>query len=194
MDKFLKRIVAPDIEIENGDAVASHLHDYTHGINSDPTSLLAIVISALVHDLDHRGVSNMQLISEDEQMATLYKNKSVAEQNSLDLAWNLLMDRRYDALRCCMFGNRTDMFRFRQVMVNVVLATDIFDKELNDLRKNRWNKAFSDDHKTGDFNDLRATIVVRRYLCLDIKFSVNSYALLTHCSGLPPLIYSHFAD
>lgn len=158
MDKFLKRIVLPDIDVK--DAVASHLHDHTYGITSDPTTCLAIVLSAVIHDCDHRGVSNVQLAKEEEQMAELYHNKSIAEQNSLDLAWNLLMQPQFRDLRACMFGNRTGMMRFRQVLVNVVLATDIFDKELNDLRKKRWGIAF-DEQKTGDEHfDFRATIVI----------------------------------
>jgi hypothetical protein len=31
----------------------------------------------------------------------------------------------------------------RQVMVNIVLATDIWDKDLGALRKERWNKTFA---------------------------------------------------
>lgn len=61
VDKFLKRIVAPDLDLEQmattkeaQGALASHLHDYTHGINSDPMTLLAIVFSALIHDVDHK--------------------------------------------------------------------------------------------------------------------------------------------
>lgn len=163
MDKFLKRIVSPDIETDNN-KFAADLHDYTHGINSDPTTILAIIVSALIHDLDHRGVSNGQLIKESEEMAQVYKNKSVAEQNSLDLSWDLLMERRFDALRVCMFGNKADMLRFRQVLVNVVLATDIFDPELNALRKGRWEKAFSKDNNSEDYNDLRATIVIEHII------------------------------
>ena len=49
------------------------------------------------------------------------------------------------------------MLRFRQVVVNIVLATDIFDKELNDLRKSRWTKAFSEEANN---KHLRATIVI----------------------------------
>lgn len=51
-NKLLKRIVEPDIAFEQakiGD-IASQLHNYTHGINSDPLTLLAIVFSALIHD------------------------------------------------------------------------------------------------------------------------------------------------
>jgi 3'5'-cyclic nucleotide phosphodiesterase len=129
VDKFMKRIVNPDIDLEgDGSNFASHLHDYTHGINSDPLTLFAIVFSALIHDVDHRGVSNVQLAKEEEEMATMYHNKSIAEQNSLDIAWNLLMEPEYSDLRSYLFLTEKDLLRFRQVIVNVVLATDIFDK------------------------------------------------------------------
>jgi len=56
----------------------------------------------------------MQLAKEDEQMADLYHNKSIAEQNSLDLAWDLLMKEKYAALRATLFVDRSEMMRFRQ--------------------------------------------------------------------------------
>lgn len=54
-DKFMNRIVTPDIDetVQHGKdhaKLASTVHDYTHGINSDPITLLAIIFSALVHD------------------------------------------------------------------------------------------------------------------------------------------------
>lgn len=58
---------------------------------SDPLTQFAVVFSALIHDVDHAGVSNMLLMKEKPRLAALYKNKSCAEQNSVDLAWNLLM-------------------------------------------------------------------------------------------------------
>lgn len=47
--------------------------------------ILQVVFSALVHDCDHPGVSNAQLVKEEEATALMYENKSVAEQNSIDL-------------------------------------------------------------------------------------------------------------
>ena len=168
VNKLLKRIVTPEFENlkanETGD-IACHLHNYTHGINSDPLTILAIVFSALIHDVDHRGVSNLQLINEDKEMAELYKNKSVAEQNSVDISWDLLMSNEFSDLRACMFATQAELDRFRQVVVNVVLATDIFDKELNGLRFKRWQKAFSDEvGRSEDYNDLRATIVIEHII------------------------------
>lgn len=43
-------------------------------------------------------------------------------------AWNLLMEPRFDMMRLCMFGNVEEMMRFRQVFVNVVLATDVCEQ------------------------------------------------------------------
>eukprot|EP00538_Stauroneis_constricta_P003831 CAMPEP_0119558060 /NCGR_PEP_ID=MMETSP1352-20130426/9964_1 /TAXON_ID=265584 /ORGANISM="Stauroneis constricta, Strain CCMP1120" /LENGTH=80 /DNA_ID=CAMNT_0007605281 /DNA_START=17 /DNA_END=256 /DNA_ORIENTATION=+ len=80
----------------------------------------------MIHDVDHPGVSNMQLVKERDEMADLYGNKSVAEQNSVDLAWNLLMDPAYRNLRATMFANEAEKKRFRQLLVNSVMATDIF--------------------------------------------------------------------
>jgi len=41
--KFLQRITTPDIDIGTAGGIASQLHDYTHGINSDPMTMFAIV-------------------------------------------------------------------------------------------------------------------------------------------------------
>jgi 3'5'-cyclic nucleotide phosphodiesterase len=166
VDKFLSRIETPDIDQHaevDAHGLASQIHDFTHGITSDPTTVLAIVFAALVHDADHRGVSNQQLAKEDVQMADLYENQSIAEQHSLDKTWDILMDGDYHELRLAIFGDRAEMMRFRQVFVNVVLATDIFDKQLNDLRKNRWDKAFNNDNGVID-SDLRATIVIEHII------------------------------
>ena len=49
---------------------------------------------------------------------------------------------------------------------SVVLATDIFDKELNDLRKARWTDAFccKDTEAQNKDSDLRATIVIEHII------------------------------
>jgi 3'5'-cyclic nucleotide phosphodiesterase len=168
VSKVLKRIITPDIDVEQikGDkSFEAHLHDYTYGITSDPLAVLAIIVSALIHDTDHRGISNVQLMKEEPNMATEYRSQSVAEQNSLELAWNMLMKDEYKLLRESMFATRADMMRFRQVMINVVLATDIFDKSLNDKRKNRWQKAFHDDQvPKQELYALRATIVIEHII------------------------------
>ena len=100
------------------------------------------MFSALVHDVDHAGVSNFQLIKEKAGIAKLNKNKTFAEQNSVDVAWVLLMDADYKDLQKAIYGNEADLKRFRQLMVNIVLATDIFDADMKAIRERRWGKAF----------------------------------------------------
>ncbi|CAB9498276.1 Receptor-type guanylate cyclase gcy [Seminavis robusta] len=116
----------------------------TFGI-CDPLTQFSIVLSALLHDADHGGIPNPTLIKENPTLASAYKNKSVAEQNSIDLAFSALMQPQFDALRKCIYCNEAELRRFRTIIVNSVMATDIFDPELSSLRKNRWNRVFEDN-------------------------------------------------
>jgi 3'5'-cyclic nucleotide phosphodiesterase len=104
----------------------------------------AVILSALWHDVDHAGVTNGQLVKENAPVASVYKNRSVAEQNSVELAWSLLMEDQFSDLRQVIYVNEKEYRRFRQLVVNTVLATDIMDKELSAARKKRWNDAFAE--------------------------------------------------
>ena len=167
--KLLSRIIAPDYEHAGSQ---QSLHDYTYGITSDPLTRFAVFFSALIHDAGHEGVPNTQLIKEAKPVAAMYKNKSVAEQNSIDLCWSLLMQDEYQNLRRAIYGESVnDFMRFRQLVVNVVLATDIMDPELKNLRNSRWDKAFSEGgvslHGTKEGKravDRKATIVIEHLI------------------------------
>ena len=52
------------------------------------------------------------------------------------------MEPRYEDLQQCIFANGAGRKRFRQLVVNAVMATDIMDKDMVSLRKKRWEKAF----------------------------------------------------
>eukprot|EP00980_Cylindrotheca_fusiformis_P016282 scaffold4838_cov110-Cylindrotheca_fusiformis.AAC.6 len=121
-----------------------NLAGHSYGITSDPLTQFSVVFSAIIHDLDHPGVPNSQLVKENTRCAQIYKNKSIAEQNSVDMAWAMLMQDEYEDLRACIYQTKEDLHRFRQLVVNTVMATDIVDKELQALRKARWETAFSE--------------------------------------------------
>jgi class 3 adenylate cyclase len=172
VSKLLSRIVAP---VDSGKknvskrSMASSLHDHTYGITSDPLTQFACVFSALIHDVDHTGVPNAQLVKENVKLSAYYKGKSVAEQNSVDLAWNLLMDDDYSNLRAAIYNTEAEKKRFRQLVVNSVMATDIMDKDLKTLRNARWEKAFADTAETReeskkDVIDRKATIVIEHLI------------------------------
>lgn len=124
VSKLLNRIVAPtDVDFSNNATRSQMLHDHTYGITSDPLTQFACILSALIHDVDHTGVPNSQLANENEVLAQYYKNRSVAEQNSVDIAWELLLDPAFSNLRATIYQTEEEMKRFRQLVVNSVMAT-----------------------------------------------------------------------
>jgi hypothetical protein len=165
--KLFSRIIAPDLEQVGEHTDARSLHDHTCGITSDPLTQFAVILSALVHDADHPGVPNSQLVKEEAPLATVYDNKSVAEQNSVDLVWELLMRDGFKELRHTIYTTETEFRRFRQLMVNTVLATDIMDKDLKTLRNIRWDKAFSErvsEESPLEIMNRKATIVLEHLI------------------------------
>jgi hypothetical protein len=171
--KLIKRIVSPtDLENSSSDKrekskLVEELHNSTFGISSDPLAQFAIVFSALVHDVEHLGVPNGVLVKEKSKIALRYKNKSVAEQNSVVVAWEVLMEERFAELQGCIFASDDERKRFRQLVVNQVMATDIMDRDLHTLRKNRWAKAFHSEEapiSTTEDSNRKATIVMEHII------------------------------
>jgi hypothetical protein len=127
----------------------------------------------MIHDVDHSGVPNAQLVQEQSPLASVYKNRSVAEQNSLTLAWDLLMSDRFDTLRATLCATDLELVRFRQIIVNAVMATDIVDKDLKALRNARWDTAFKKTEQVMTFDitsgprsavNRKATIVIEHLI------------------------------
>jgi len=114
----------------------------TFGISADPLAQFVVVFSSLVHDVDHQGVPNAQLVKENDPLCAEFDNRSVAEKHSITIAWNILMEDRFRELQSLIFVNGDEMVRFKQLLVNTVLATDIADKERSAIGKTRWQKAF----------------------------------------------------
>lgn len=144
--KLLNRIASREEDYQDGT-------DHTYGICSDPLTAFAIVFSALIHDVDHTGVPNVQLVKEHSPIAAAYKNKSVAEQNSIDVGWGLLMEPSYKNLRRHIYTTKDEYTCFRQLVINCVMATDICDKDLIKARNQRWEIAFDTDNKPSGDDD-----------------------------------------
>jgi 3'5'-cyclic nucleotide phosphodiesterase len=166
--KLLNRIIArPEDSLNSNFCGTSDSNNY---IFQDPMTQFAVCLSALLHDLDHPGVTNTTLVNEKAEMALLYGNKSVAEQNSVSLAWSLLMEDDFLELRTAIYCNKEEFLHFRQLMVNTILATDIMDKDLKALREDRWKKAFSvqngqhDQANSSYARNRKATIVIEHLI------------------------------
>eukprot|EP00934_Nitzschia_sp_Nitz4_P008421 Nitzschia sp. Nitz4//scaffold32_size149145//103969//107607//NITZ4_002893-RA/size149145-augustus-gene-0.52-mRNA-1//-1//CDS//3329548111//8411//frame0 len=168
--KLMSRIVAVDEFYEQHGSedvsVEKFKHDQTFGIASDPLTLFACTFAALIHDADHPGVPNSTLVREENEFAQKYENRSVAEQRSVDIAWDLLMLDKFSDLRNTICPTRQELRRFRQLVVNSVMATDIMDKELIQMRNKKWDAAFDAaacDSCRSNINRL-ATIVIEHLI------------------------------
>lgn len=183
--KLLKRILASDDADQKcaSGITLKEVHDHTFGISSDPITQFAVVFSALVHDVGHSGVANQRLAIEEPQIAEKYKNQSIAERRSLDIAFQILQQSRFQNLRKSIYGDEQECVRFRHVVVNSVLATDIFDKQLSAIRNARWERAFN---KTGnvekldddDDTSIKATIVLEQIiLASDVAHTMQHFCI-----------------
>jgi class 3 adenylate cyclase len=186
-NKLLSRMAKPEClnyHRESVFAIASDLHDYTYGITSDPLTHFAIMFSTLIHDVDHTGVSNGQRNKEEPALAQKYKMRSVAEQNSVDIAWDLLMDDDVRNLRKFILSTEAELVRFRQLLVNLVMATDIFEKEMKSIRDMRWEKVFHSDLQESledsEFRNLKATIVIEHIIqAADVAHTMQHWKVYT---------------
>ncbi|GKY91563.1 hypothetical protein MPSEU_000128200 [Mayamaea pseudoterrestris] len=122
----------------------------------DPLAVFACAFSAIVRDIDHPGVSNKVLAQENEKMSKHFRNTSIAEQNSFDLAFGLLMDNSYSALRAALFSSQSDLIRFRHIAVNLVLSSDISRLA---IKNQRWEQALLMSGETAHEQNYRASIV-----------------------------------
>lgn len=116
-----------------------------NAIASDPLVQFALVFASLIHDVGHPGVSNAQLVKENDALAVTFSGRSIAESNSIRIAWRILMKGKYKDLRRAIFCNEMEMQRFRHLIVNLVIATDLFDPRLKKTREVLWADAFEEN-------------------------------------------------
>jgi hypothetical protein len=151
--KLMARIVTPDT-IDYTDmtykakAASAKLHgEYTFGITSDPLTQFAVAFSALIHDVDHPGVPNSQLVKEGTDVARTYRNLSVAEQNSVDLAWGLLIKPGYKTLRRYIYVTRAEQDRISTFpLITLLLERILLSRRdpKNDLKAIYISQSLSD--------------------------------------------------
>ena len=166
--------------------IARELDSRTFSISSEPIIQFAILLSALIHDVDHMGVSNQQLVKNGSPLSTSYKKRCISEQNSVDISWWLLMKEDFDDLRSSIYSNASERRQFRQVLVNSVIATDVSDSKMKQHRESNWKKAFAENTKSKRRNfvdphekrNLQVTSIVECLMQVaDSSFRNQSYGL-----------------
>jgi 3'5'-cyclic nucleotide phosphodiesterase len=175
--KLLGRIVSPE-----GVNEGEQKHDHTFGITSDPMINFATAFATIIHDVGHPGVPNSVLVSEGHELAIRYHDRSVSEQNSVDLAFGILLGDKFTALRETIYQTPEEFTRFRKLVVHNVMATDLWDAKLNQMRNERWDKAFSDlaafQPPTKESADRKASIVLEHLITAsDISHCMQHWAI-----------------
>jgi hypothetical protein len=105
-------------------------------------------------------------VKEEIDLAEKYGEKSTAEQHSVVIAWDLLMSDNFKSLRSAICSTEQELRRFRELVVNSVMATDIVDPDLKRLRNLRWEKAFSSQYQESERDRInrKATIVIEHLI------------------------------
>ena len=79
------------------------------------------------------------------------------------------MQDRFSQLRSTICADASETLRFRQLVINSVMATDLMDRELKDLRNRRWDRAFSKESSQDEEDprcaiNRKATIVIEHLI------------------------------
>jgi hypothetical protein len=125
-----------------GSSSGGGAENLSYGIGEDPLILFAMVFSALIHDVGHTGVPNSVLVEEEDELAILHNDVSVAEQNSLQVAFSMLQRDEFAGLKKCICPTPEDRRIFRKKVISMIMVTDISDQERIQIVASRWNAAF----------------------------------------------------
>lgn len=118
-------------------------HFTTYGISSNPLLQFTLLFAALVHDVQHEGITNRQLVKEGHPLAIRYHDRSVLEQNSLTVAYQLLMRSEFEQLRSAIYSTEEERQVFRSLLIDLLMTTDIGSPEQIEVSKSKWKLAFA---------------------------------------------------
>jgi len=121
---------------------AKDQYTVTNGIGNNPAIHFALLFSALIHDAGHMGVSNMQLSKESNDLAIVYNDQSIAEQNSISTSFLMLYSDNYKHLISFIAPTVKERQTFRRLVIEIVMCTDIASPDRTQLAKSKWKEAF----------------------------------------------------
>jgi len=87
-----------------------------------PLEVLAGLIAAAIHDVGHLGKTNAFLVATNHELADIYNDQSVLENQSLNIAFKIMRDPACNFLHAFP---RNDQQSFRATVVSMVLHTDM---------------------------------------------------------------------
>mmetsp|Transcript_24247 Transcript_24247/g.46153 ORF Transcript_24247/g.46153 Transcript_24247/m.46153 type:complete len:858 (+) Transcript_24247:92-2665(+) len=115
------------------------------GLRHQPLALFALVMAGLIHDVEHTGVANRVLSTEDNPLAIQYNDQSIAENRSLYVAFDEFLCPEYAQFRRALCPQTEDYHTLRRHVINLVLNTDIASPEKTQLGRSKWKEAFMEE-------------------------------------------------
>lgn len=100
----------------------------THRDVLRPLDVLALLLSAICHDVGHPGVNNSFLVNSQADLALLYNDQSVLENHHAAMMFKLLRSMGEDAQgEHDILGklNARDAADFRRTCIQTILGTDM---------------------------------------------------------------------
>jgi hypothetical protein len=88
-----------------------------------PRDIFGLVVSALIHDIDHPGLNNDYAIKSSSDLAVLYNNVSVLEMHHISLGLSLM--RSGDEYNILKAWDAKDCDDFRNLVIQCILSTDM---------------------------------------------------------------------
>lgn len=144
---------------------------------------IALLFSCIIHDVDHLGVWNSVLVGQGHEYAVAFNDQSPLEMRSLQVGFDILRRHNFTA----GFPELSDIKerqRFRKLVVDLVLCTDIGDKDRSRLTTLKIQDAF-DDAEPGVIEQKLNTAEGRvAALMLLLKASDICAAMQCHATGI----------
>ncbi|OBS76183.1 hypothetical protein A6R68_17360, partial [Neotoma lepida] len=126
----------------------------------DRIDVVAALIAAAIHDVDHPGRTNSFLCNSGNELAVLYNDTAVLESHHAALAFQLTLEND----KCNIFKNmdRNDYRTLRQAIIDMVLATEM-TRHFEHV--NRFNNSISkpfkeQGHETDEEKQLDLPVVM----------------------------------
>lgn len=133
LDRFLLAIEDGYKRPQNPYHNEFHATDVTHSVHyflsrvglmhcMSDLEIFALLLSAIIHDVDHPGTTNNFQVNSRSDLALLYNDHSVLENHHLCSAFTLLKTRDLDILASLTSEQYSDI---RTLVIDMVLATDM---------------------------------------------------------------------
>lgn len=111
---------------------------------------------------------------EDDRLAVLYNDQSMAENWSLYVGFSELLQNEFSTFRKALVPQEEEYRRFRRMVITMVLTTDIASPERTQVGKSKWKEAFGDPFETVERKVRETVRMARRGSAISALSGVSS--------------------